>query len=296
MPLQSKLFTLPPSNRLNDCLERDSAHITPGSTGDHVKRIQTALTLLSMGPNRPSVFLKPDGIYGPKTAAAVKAYKNQRRIFQSWQNTADDIVGKGTIKSLDDEMSIYEEEVPVEDKYVSTSILGFPTHDHNLCTSKLDYENDGTFHVSHVGTPINPLPGTKICVGGTNEVGYLGFKDYVPDPDDDPSMPSYMVHSRPYTWKIPSHSVTNIAFRSTPLDEYMKHECKRLAIRGCRLTFAGDPVKDTDNLAYFRSLGPVLEHGVIFYDSDITGRPYIVVSMVNHSIPYINPLSKHRQG
>ena len=41
--LRSKLFTDPPDLRLNACLVRDDAHITPGSRGDHVKRIQIAL-------------------------------------------------------------------------------------------------------------------------------------------------------------------------------------------------------------------------------------------------------------
>ena len=127
--LVCKLFTEPQEvPELERCLVSDPDHITQGSQGDHVTKIQIALNRLSKGPGRENFNLKEDGIYGPKTAAAVKAYKNapQRRILQSFQTTADDIVGKRTIKSLDDEMDILENELPVADRFVSTTVEGSP--------------------------------------------------------------------------------------------------------------------------------------------------------------------------
>src|SRR5437588_5742748 len=126
--LRSQLFSKPlEDSKLEACLVRDVAHITPGARGEHVKKIQTALNQLS------NALLKIDGLYGPKTAAAVKAYKNapSRRILQPTQTTADDIVGKRTIVSLDREMEVFENELPQSD-LVSVTDGGAP-HDHSTC-------------------------------------------------------------------------------------------------------------------------------------------------------------------
>lgn len=98
MPLQSKLLSGDP--KLEACLVSDPAHVTPGSRGDHVKKIQIALNQLS------NAGLDEDGIYGPATSKAVTDYKNHpsRRILQPYQTTADEIVGKRTIASLDSEL------------------------------------------------------------------------------------------------------------------------------------------------------------------------------------------------
>jgi hypothetical protein len=106
MPLQSKLLRGDP--KLQACLVSDPAHVTPGSRGDHVGRIQIALNQLS------GAALHVDGVYGQKTAQAVMDYKNDpsRRILQPFQKTADNIVGKRTIASLDDEM-LKKEKAPV---------------------------------------------------------------------------------------------------------------------------------------------------------------------------------------
>jgi peptidoglycan hydrolase-like protein with peptidoglycan-binding domain len=81
-----QLFQTPPEvlDRLERCLLNDVDHITPGSSGEHVRKVQTALNLLSQGRGRENFNLKEDGIYGPKTAAAVKKYKDapNRRILQ----------------------------------------------------------------------------------------------------------------------------------------------------------------------------------------------------------------------
>ncbi len=103
MPLKSNLFSGDPL--LEACLVSDPAHITPGSRGDHVARIQLALNQLD------DAELAFDGIYGQATAQAVTDYKNDpsRRILQPSQKTADNIVGKRTIASLDNEMLAAEQ-------------------------------------------------------------------------------------------------------------------------------------------------------------------------------------------
>lgn len=86
---------------LRACLERDSAHIGPGDSGDHVRKIQTALTRIESA----SLGLE-NGMFGMLTTTAVRKYKDapRRRLHQSWQTKADEFVGRRTIKSLDDEL------------------------------------------------------------------------------------------------------------------------------------------------------------------------------------------------
>lgn len=64
--LISRLFTTPANDpslaKLEACLVKDSAHITPGARGDHVKKIQTALNRLNAGAGRENFKLKIDGI------------------------------------------------------------------------------------------------------------------------------------------------------------------------------------------------------------------------------------------
>jgi hypothetical protein len=101
MPLQSYLFS--GSDRLNTCLVQDSAHVKQGDSGDRVEKIQVALNFIDG--------LQIDGLelagkfYGPSTAAAVLSYKTNRSIINtSYQTTADDIVGKMTVASLDQDL------------------------------------------------------------------------------------------------------------------------------------------------------------------------------------------------
>jgi hypothetical protein len=102
MPLFSRLFRGDPA--LEACLVRDSAHITPGTVGPHVPKIQKALLLIDR------VVVDADEVedmeYGASTADAVLAYKQKRNIInRSYQTQADNIVGKMTIQSLDKEMT-----------------------------------------------------------------------------------------------------------------------------------------------------------------------------------------------
>jgi peptidoglycan hydrolase-like protein with peptidoglycan-binding domain len=100
MPLQSILFR--GNARLEDCLVRDPAHVVLGDIGPHVVLLQDALRAidgLNIDPKR----------YGPSTAAAVLAYKKKRQIInRTYQSTEDNIVGKMTLKSLDDELVILQ--------------------------------------------------------------------------------------------------------------------------------------------------------------------------------------------
>jgi peptidoglycan hydrolase-like protein with peptidoglycan-binding domain len=106
MALQSKLFKA--DANLQACLGHDAAHVTPGARGDHVGKIQTALTAL--GDEVIDAAEIKAKTYGPSTASAVLAYKRKRKIINfSYQTQADNIVGKMTIASLDKEMQKLEQ-------------------------------------------------------------------------------------------------------------------------------------------------------------------------------------------
>jgi hypothetical protein len=89
---------------LESAAVHDNAHIVPGSSGSHVEKIQVALMFLDSAPIATRE-LAAD-LYGKTTAMAVLAYKRKRNIInRSYQITADNIVGKMTISSLDNEMA-----------------------------------------------------------------------------------------------------------------------------------------------------------------------------------------------
>jgi hypothetical protein len=98
---------------LQACLNHDSAHITTGATGPHVLRVQQVLTLLGEVPlSQWHAFTMEAKAqrYGPCTASVVLSYKRKRRIINSaYQTQADNIVGKMTIRALDDDMVAYEQ-------------------------------------------------------------------------------------------------------------------------------------------------------------------------------------------
>jgi len=105
MSLQSKWFR--GNTRLQQCLVSDPSHVQKGDQGEHVKLIQQALIRIDNASIDSSELAQ--GVYGRTTASAVLAYKNKRNIInRSYQTRADDIVGKMTIKSLDDEMQPLE--------------------------------------------------------------------------------------------------------------------------------------------------------------------------------------------
>lgn len=101
MPLQSKLFS--GDAKLEACLTHDSGHVVPGAFGEHVKKIQTALTIIESQAIDSGEMTQ--GKYGPSTAAAVLNYKKKRKIINfSYETQADNIVGKMTIAALDKDL------------------------------------------------------------------------------------------------------------------------------------------------------------------------------------------------
>ena len=232
MPLVSQLFTNPPNPDLEACLVDDAAHIFRGAQGTHVACIQIALSLLSDG----AVFLVIDGVYGDATATAVFNYKNARHILGPGQVTPDDIVGKKTLQSLDDEMSVFEEQSVATDELVSSTVLGSP-HDHSACPLSGFSAPGSGGRVNHFGLPVNPLPGRRINIGGEHETDYLGFEDFVPG--------NIGGQPRPFTSTLSDHSVQNICLRDAPISmngstTAGRDEIRRIAAPGCRLTFCGD--------------------------------------------------------
>ncbi len=102
MALRSALFR--DDERLNAALVNDASHVVPGSVGTHVLKVQLALETLELIaiPDEE----KNSFTYGPATAAAVLHYKAIRRIINfAIQQQADNIVGKRTIRSMDDELA-----------------------------------------------------------------------------------------------------------------------------------------------------------------------------------------------
>ncbi len=98
MALVSKLFSA--NKKLQACLISDSAHIVPGDRGDHVALIQSALVRLRILKAEDASL--EAGFYGTRTANAVLLYKQSLKVInRSYQNKADNIVGKMTIASLD---------------------------------------------------------------------------------------------------------------------------------------------------------------------------------------------------
>jgi len=123
MALRSKLFR--DDRRLQDCLNRDAAHVTPGSVGTHVQKIQIAVIQLdgtAIEQNELEL-----GRYGHSTAAAVLQYKKKRNIVnRSYQSQADDIVGKMTIASLDKELLDRDQKTCVVVESITCKFVGPP--------------------------------------------------------------------------------------------------------------------------------------------------------------------------
>lgn len=118
MGLQSDSFRGDP--RLEACLVNDSAHITKGTVGDFVAKIQTAILSLDDGMDIDQGEID-NCMYGPSTAAAVLDFKRKRNIINfSYQKQADDIVGKMTIAALDAEM--VNKEQPPKSKFCSLEL------------------------------------------------------------------------------------------------------------------------------------------------------------------------------
>jgi hypothetical protein len=105
MPLTSIWFR--GNQKLQFCLVSDPQHVQLGAKGDHVRLIHGALVMLDR-----AILEKGETSamqYGPSTARAVKAYKTQRAIINTaYQTKPDDVVGKMTIRRMDEEMLALE--------------------------------------------------------------------------------------------------------------------------------------------------------------------------------------------
>jgi hypothetical protein len=109
MPLKSTLFKS--DAKLQACLIHDSAHIKPGAAGDHVAKIQIALTAVDSATIDDKEMSAKK--YGLSTAGAVLAFKTVRRIINfGYQTQPDNIVGKMTIAALDTEL-LAEQDSPI---------------------------------------------------------------------------------------------------------------------------------------------------------------------------------------
>jgi len=98
MSLASEMFR--DDRRLQECLLHDRAHLTEGTVGPFVNKVQDALFVIDGLRCVPEE--RRMQRYGPTTAAAVQSFKKRRRIInRSYQTQADDIVGKMTIDALD---------------------------------------------------------------------------------------------------------------------------------------------------------------------------------------------------
>lgn len=182
----------------------------------------------------------------------------------------------------------------MRNELVSRTHEGWP-HDHSSCPLAKNITGDPTHgpegRITHIATPVNPRRiGRMISIGGMREVQYLGFEDFVPDPKKDPSMPPQWVHGRPFTTTIKDKSVSDICFRSVPIDKYMREvELPRICAVGCRLTYAANSwSKFVHYLPYFRSLGPIIHHEIIYnseppFQGWIRASHVAVVNMLLHS-------------
>jgi hypothetical protein len=103
--LKSELFR--GDSRLAKTLVSDPHHVVPGDRGEFVSLIQNAVLVLEGG--EISAHELQSRLYGPDTAKIVLAYKTRRQIInKAYQKTADNIVGKMTIRKLDEEMVAFE--------------------------------------------------------------------------------------------------------------------------------------------------------------------------------------------
>jgi len=133
MGLQSKLFR--GDAKLEAAAISDPAHIALGARGPHVGKIQQALIELD------EATLSQDSIYGPATAAAVKAYKQARNLVdRRRQSQADDIVGIMTMAALDSEMLAKENVVtdPIQIRPVLPQTRPSPSGGHLLVAFRID--------------------------------------------------------------------------------------------------------------------------------------------------------------
>lgn len=107
MLLSSRLFQ--DDVALKNCANLDAHHVVPGSSGDHVRKLQTALMICFDADIDPSEL--GSAWFGPSTQAAVLAFKSSRGIL-NYRGQIDPIIGIKTIRQLDRELVLKQNEVP----------------------------------------------------------------------------------------------------------------------------------------------------------------------------------------
>jgi hypothetical protein len=138
MRLQSKLFSGEP--RLEACLISDPAHITSGTTGTFVQKIQTALKELDGAAIAATEISAMR--YGASTVTAVVAFKKKRHSASH-----DGIIGRTTLATLDNEMAIKEQSGPSPDMQLVNSanarrLAALSKAELGLASLKRDFGND----------------------------------------------------------------------------------------------------------------------------------------------------------
>jgi hypothetical protein len=102
-------------------LVSDPAHIKKDNSGDHVSFVHQTLRILDGANIAPDEL--QNRLYGDTTAAAVLAYKQKRNIInKSYQQDADNIVGKMTTRSFDDELAKLEAGTPIHTGFTAAQI------------------------------------------------------------------------------------------------------------------------------------------------------------------------------
>jgi hypothetical protein len=170
MPLLSQAFA--GDSALEDAANRDAAHIVRGARGPHVAKIQKALNILD------DAGLQEDGSYGPATANAVLKYKRARTIINcAYQDTADDIVGKMTMSTLDEEMRAHESIPAAKVQLIPIS----PRVSHQKAYSHLQFAPSKAKSFISLPLKINsvlPTDMVSINIGGTAEIEVKNGKGY----------------------------------------------------------------------------------------------------------------------
>jgi hypothetical protein len=155
MALQCRLFR--GDAALEACLISDPAHIVPGSAGNHVAKIQTALKILDRAVIASAELSGKR--YGNSTAGAVLAYKKKRNIVnRSSQTQADNIVGKMTVAAMDRELGQFEPPNPGP----GVAICRFPPSytRHRGGGLMLGFAVPGVFAQAAAAAPLPPVPST----------------------------------------------------------------------------------------------------------------------------------------
>ncbi|MFO1163027.1 MAG: hypothetical protein U1E60_29615 [Reyranellaceae bacterium] len=100
---ESKFFGEKPMQKLLGAANENPLHIVPGSSGDHVSKIQEALFQITSANIDADELGK--SLYGTSTASAVANFKRTRKPpILNYKNEIDDIVGIKTMQALDQEM------------------------------------------------------------------------------------------------------------------------------------------------------------------------------------------------